>query len=133
MNYFKVISRLKASTGCNYIVKHNDINQSVRVVIPGQYKPTDFTKEDEPLPFICINEDEYRGLLKPGHKGATSPFKILKETQKIFVEEIKFAKMPAEFQKKYNPAYFAKMQADKTKEIAQTKADKKKADAEGQE
>lgn len=139
MAYYKINSRLNAPTGCNYrkdsgrkSPKGGIVWDSIRVMIPGKYRPDDFTKEGEELPFICINDREYKGLMEPGHKDSDSPFSILKKEGKLFVIIIKFSEMPAKFQEKYNPDEHNRLQEIKRAAIEADKL-KRRQEAEDPE
>ncbi len=135
---FKIVSSLKAATGFSYAAegkdKHGRVkNRSVMVVVPGKKRPDEKTR-----PVTFITEAEYKALIKPGHAGKKSPFKILMESGEsggengIIVKEISFDELPEEFQKKFDSKQFAKLKAAK-KKLLQEEMDKDKKNKEGEE
>ena len=117
-NYYKVTSLLKAENVLNYVVKKDGKNQSVDVSIPGQYTRRDFTREGDPRPFIFITEEVFKGLSKEEHGGNPSHFTVLKDENKIIVNGCDFIDLPAEYQEKFDPVAFAKLNEARKKELS---------------
>lgn len=128
--YYRVRSTLRQPTGFNYTTiikdKHDkDCNRSHTALIPGKHRPTDGPA------ITYITESVLKGIMQSGHNKKISPFKFLvEETQKgakhgITFEECLFTEMPKEFQKKFNPKYLAKLEADRKKAADKKDKDKK--------
>ena len=57
--YYRIDSRLKASTCVNYLIQHKknkNQKQSVKVMINGAYRPTDIQRDLIPPTFISKKE-----------------------------------------------------------------------------
>lgn len=128
---YKVVSGLKALTGFSYPVvdagkQGKAKNRSVTVTIPGKYRPNEKAR-----PVTFVSEDEYENLIKNGHAGKKSPFKMLMEIGEsggengIIVKEVPFSEIPEESQKKFDPKKFTKLQAAR-KKLLEKELDKNK-------
>ncbi len=110
--YYKINSTLKAAHGFNF---RRD-GKVVKIEIPGKYRPSD----PHPASTYMMGAD-YNELIKPEHKGAPSAFSYLLDqgvNGGIVAQRLNFEELPKEFQKKFDPVRFEKIEAELKKQRA---------------
>lgn len=133
-DYYRIDSKLKATTGVDYLIPHkNNKNkkQSVRVIIHGAYKPGDIEKDRVKPTFISRKEHDL--LLKPQGNSSSMFAFLIEEWKKIstindphhgiMVTECEFTDLPDGDQKRYDlEAYDKRIASEKRRAYVKAEA-----------
>lgn len=128
-SYHKITSFTKSANTFSYFYDSGSGTNKKRshyyVEIPGKFRP-----DDKP-PVTYITGSDYDGLTLDGHDGIQSPFSLLLEQGArgggVIAEKLAFEDLPGDFQKKFDPEKYAKLEAARKKLILE---EAEKAEAE---